>query len=190
MADLNTVVEDSSTEARIAERRSSKVRNILPRNSILLTSSGGLNSGYNSGSRQRRQSSRNSSYRPGYDRRLIRYENTYRMEPNDNHKLDLARVRRVATSVLESAITGYKYDANLAKQFSMTLADRLRGQIKQMPFPRYKIVVLVSIGQKTGQDLRIISRCVWDAKLDRHFTITKETSDAYVTVTICYVYTE
>lgn len=184
MADLNTVIEDFS-----GEKRNSKTRIILPRSSILY-SGGGLNSGYNSGTRPRCQSSRNSSFRGGYDRRFIRYENTYRMEPNDEYKLDLVRVRRVATSAMETAIAGYKYDANQAKQFSATLAERIRSQMKQLPFPRYKIVTQVCISQKNGQDLRITSRCIWDLRWDRHLTITKETSDAYVTVTIFFIYTE
>jgi len=184
MADLNTVNEDPS-----AERHGSKTHVILPRNSILITNSG-INAANNSSSRSHRQSSRASSYRGVYDRRFIRYENTYRMEPDDDHKIDLIRIRRIATSVIDAAIAGYKYDANHAKQFTVSLAERIRNQIKQLPFSRYKIVIEVSIGQKKGQDLRITSRCLWDLKWDRHITVTKETSDAYVTVTIFYIYTE
>jgi hypothetical protein len=92
--------------------------------------------------------------------------------------------------VIETAIADYKYDANQAKQFSVALAERVRNHMKQLPFPRYKIVIQVSIGQKKGQDLRITSRCIWDVQWDRHITITKETSDAYVTVTLFYIYTE
>jgi hypothetical protein len=194
MTDLNTVIEDPSAEERSLERPVSKTRIVLPRHSILMSSGGSHSShsgsGFNSPARTRRQSSRNSFYRIGYDRRLIRYENTYRMEPDEDDKIDLVRTRRFATNVIESAIAGYKYDANHAKQFTAILADRIRNQMKQLPYPRYKIVAQVSIGQKKAQDLRVTSRCLWDIKLDRHITITKETLDAYVTVTIFFVYTE
>jgi hypothetical protein len=194
MADLNTVTEDPPAEARNTERRTSITRMTLPRNSILM-SSGGANinansSGNNSAVRSRRQSSRSSIPRLGLDRRFIRYENTYHLEPNDDYKADLIRIRRVATSVIETAISGYKYDPNQGKQFSLTLAERIRSQMKQLPYHRYKIITLVCIGQKRGQDLRVASRCIWDVKWDRHITITKETADAYVTVTIFWIYTE
>lgn len=195
MADLNTVSEENHADASGQEKRSSKARVSLPRNSVLpnasatAASTGGTATS-TAATRARRQSSRTSVPRAGYDRRLIRYENTFRMEPDDDHKADLARLRRVATSVIESAIAGYKYDPKQGKQFSLALAERVRGQIKQLPFARYKLVVQVSIGQKKGQDLRIASRCMWDVKWDRHITITKETQDAYVTVTIFLVYTE
>jgi hypothetical protein len=189
MADLNTVIEDPPAEAHSVEKRNSKTHALSSRNSIFI-SSGGINIGHNSGSRSRRHSSRSSFFRGGYDRRFIRYENTYRMEPDNEHKVDLIRIRRIATSVIETAVMGYKYNPSQAKQFSAALAERIRNQIKQLPFPRYKIVTQVSIGQNKDQDLRITSRCLWDLKLDRHITITKETLDAYITVTIFYVYTE
>ncbi|CAF0877805.1 unnamed protein product [Rotaria sp. Silwood1] len=193
MADLNTVAEETPVDPSSSEKRSSKPRVSVPRNSILIGTSGAGTSGFGAtaaGARARRQSSRASIPRAGFDRRLIRYENTYRMEPDDDHKADIARLRRVATSVIETAISGYKYDPNQGKQFSLALAERVRNQIKQLPFQRYKIVVQVSIGEKKGQDLRVASRCIWDLKWDRHLTISKETSDAYVTVTIFLVYTE
>ena len=190
MADLNTVSEENHADISGQDKRSSKARVSLPRNSVLPNAAATTAVANTAATRARRQSSRTSVPRAGYDRRLIRYENTFLMEPDDDHKVDFARLRRVATSVVESAIAGYKYDPKQGKQFSLALADRVRGQIKALPFARYKSVIQVSIGQKKGQDLRIASRCMWDVKWDRHITITKETQDAYVTVTVFLVYTE
>lgn len=192
MADISTAVDNSSAEVRGSEAQGYKRRNSIRRASVLV---GGnfANSGMNAsgnilGGRLRRESSTNSVPRTLYDRRFVRYENTYRMEPDDQHRVDLARVRRIATSVIDTAIVSYKYDANQAQQFAVVLADLIRNQLKQLPFSRYKIVTQVSIGEKKGQDLRIASRCIWDAKQDRHITITKEAADAYVTVTIFFLY--
>jgi hypothetical protein len=195
MADLNIVTEEAPVDGFSSEKRSSKPRVSIPRNSALSSTGAGGSGGGSSSSnlataRARRQSSRTSVPRAGYDRRLIRYENTYQMEPDDDHRVDLVRLRRVATSVIESAISGYKYDPKQGKQFSLGLAERVRSQIKQLPFHRYKLIVQVTIGQKKGQDLRVASRCMWDVKWDRHLTISKETQDAYVTVTIFLVYAE
>jgi tctex1 domain-containing protein 2 len=198
MGDLNPVMEDTSAEVVVPGKRTSKPRVSVPRTSLLTSSIAAAPTGpaaavtgaAAAAARARRQSSRTSIPRAGLDRRLIRYENTYRMDPNDENRVDLARLRRVASSVIETAIAGYKYDASQGKQFSLTLADRVRSQIKQLPFSRHKAVVQVVLGQKKGQDLRVASRCMWDLKWDRHMTITKETNDAYVSVTIFLVYTE
>ena len=180
--------EDFSAEKSNSEKRNSKHRVSLPRNSIL--ASNGNGSSNFTAVRARRQSSRTSFPRLGIDRRWIRYENTYRMEPQDDYRLDMARLSRVANSAIETSISGYQYDGNHGKQFCSVLADNVRSQIKQLPFHRYKIVVQVVIGQKKGQDLRVASRCMWDTKWDRHTTITKQTKDAYVSVTMFLVYTE
>lgn len=187
MADLNTVVEDATESSPV--NRKSKPRVSAPRTSLLPTSVTGIG-GSLAASRGRRQSSRTSIPRAGLDPRLIRYENTYRMEPDDDHRVDIARLRRVATSVIDTAVSTYKYDPKQGEEFACALADRVRAQIKQLPFSRYKIIVQVVIGQKRDQDLRVTSRCIWDVKFDRHFTISKETNDAYVTVTMFLVYTE
>ena len=137
-----------------------------------------------------RQSARASVSRTLFDRRLIRYENTYRMEPDGDNRVDVDRLRRLASGIVERAIHGYKYDPNQAKPFSLALADHLRNQIKRLPYQRYKLVVQVSIGQKNGQGLYVASRCVWDIRWDRHMTIARETKDAFITVTLFLVYTE
>lgn len=195
MADLDKLTEDSRNEASISEKQSSMARMAAPRNPVLMsTVTGGSTNlavpGGTSLSRTRRQSSHNSSLRPGLDRRSIRYENTFRMEPDSQHRMDIARVYRVISSVLETAIAAYTYDAAQAKQFTLALADRIRSQMKQLVCPRYKVVTQVCIGQKKNQDLRMASRCIWDTKWDRHVTITKETANAYVTVIIFCVFTE
>ncbi|CAF1062820.1 unnamed protein product [Didymodactylos carnosus] len=116
MGDLNPVMEDASAEVMVPEKRTSKSRVSVPRNSLLMGNVGAnAAAGGAAGARGRRQSSRMSIPRAGLDRRLIRYENTFRMDPNDENRVDLARLHRVATSVVETAIGGYKYDANQGK---------------------------------------------------------------------------
>ena len=184
MTDPKTFLEDSHNE----ERRL-KIPHHLPRHSILSIGSR-VNSGNHSGVRPRSQSSRSPPYHSKHDRRLLRYENTYRMEPNGNSKLDLARARCLIKNVLELSIAGYNYDADHAKQFSIILAERIRHQLKQLSLLCYKIVTQVSIGQKKGQGLFMTSQCLWDTRWDNYITITKETASAYVTVTVFFIYTE
>jgi hypothetical protein len=57
-------------------------------------------------------------------------------------------------------------------------------------FPRYKLLCVVSVGQKLQQDLRLTSRCVWDPSCDRHVTVTWESNDSFCTVTLYGVYHE
>lgn len=112
------------------------------------------------------------------------------MGPDHDHRVDLIRAHRVAANIIETAVAGFKYNAERARTLAETLAGQLRSEMKQLPFSRYKIVTLVSVGQRKRQDLRIASRCLWNAECDRHMTINKTTANAYITVTIFFVYTE
>ena len=194
MADSNSLIENSQSDISTNDKHNYLTRAALPRNPALLrsvaTNNNSTSTPNNLDSRPRRRSSRGSLPRAVADRRFIRYENTFRMEPSEMERVDIVRVRRAAASVIDTAITGYTYEGPQAKQFTVMLADRLRAQIKALLCTRYKLIVHVSIGQKQRQDLRIVSRCIWDAKWDRHLTITKETANAFVSVTIFCVYTE
>ncbi|CAF0893380.1 unnamed protein product [Adineta steineri] len=50
--------------------------------------------------RIRRQSTRNFIPRHRYHHCLIRYENTYRIEPTHEHKVDIDQVRRLTTDIM------------------------------------------------------------------------------------------
>ena len=189
MTDINTITTEASAETVNPEKRNSKPHVIKRRSSVFTGMSNGSGPN-NSALRMRRRSTRHSIPRAGFDRRLIRYENTYRMEPDSNHKLDIGQLRRIATNVINTAIYGYKYDANRVKKFSSGIAERVRNDIKQLSFSRYKTIVQVIVGQKKGQELLVASRCLWDLQWDRHLTITRETAYAYITLIIFLVYTE
>ncbi|UJR28909.1 hypothetical protein I4U23_010127 [Adineta vaga] len=188
MAQLNTTTDNLLHQSESPNRRTSKVRLNLPHNSILFNN-GNYNE-HSSNSRATRQSIRSSFMHSGQNHRLNRYENTYHLEPNDDNKLDIMRIHRVAMNIIETAMINYKYNGKEAKGFIEMLAERIRNQMKLLPFTRYKIITQVSVGQKKGQDLRIVSQCLWNLQSDRHITIRKETLNAYVIVTIFFVYTE
>lgn len=56
--------------------------------------------------------------------------------------------------------------------------------------PRYKIVVLVHIGQLTGQSMQISSRCLWDASNDNFASYSFKNSSLYGVATVFAVYFE
>jgi tctex1 domain-containing protein 2 len=194
MADLNTIPESIHIETNINEKPSLVTRTALSRygvmNSNFMSSNGIVATGHTPSLRSRRQSSRTSMLNPGVNRRCVRYENSYRMEPDDEQKINIARLSRCASNLIDTAMSGYVYDVSQVKSFLLSLADRIRSQMKQLVYSRYKIIVQVCVGERKHQDLRITSRCIWDTKCDRHFTITKKLENVFITATIFCVYTE
>lgn len=66
----------------------------------------------------------------------------------------------------------------------------IRARVKDLMIPRYKIVVLVHIGQLTGQSMQISSRCLWDASNDTFASYSFKNSSLYGVATVFAVYFE
>ena len=56
--------------------------------------------------------------------------------------------------------------------------------------PRYKILVLISIGQLSNQNMRVGSRCLWDAANDTFSTHTFKNRSLFAVANVYGVYSE
>lgn len=63
-------------------------------------------------------------------------------------------------------------------------------QVKSLGYDRYKLIVQVTLGQKKGQAMRLVSRSLWDTDNDNYATSYYENDSLYC-VSQCYgVYIE
>ncbi|XP_032236835.2 dynein light chain Tctex-type 5-A [Nematostella vectensis] len=90
--------------------------------------------------------------------------NTYRLEPGKQFEVTV--VQRIMREVFEEEIKDLEYDAEKCAPLCKRLSDVVKARVKGLQYPRYKIIALVYVGQKEGQDVRITSRCVWDTRFD------------------------
>lgn len=58
-------------------------------------------------------------------------------------------------------------------------------QVKALGYERYKLIVQVTLGQKKGQAMRLVSRCLWDTATDNFATAYYENDSLYC-VCQCY----
>lgn len=66
----------------------------------------------------------------------------------------------------------------------------IRERVKALKTPRYKIVVLVTIGQLNGQNMQICSRCLWDATNDTFASYSFKNSSLFGVASVYAVYFE
>ena len=74
-------------------------------------------------------------------------------------------------ALFEEQLEGITY-STVCKEISLEFADYVKHQLLQMNIPRYKFIVLVTIGEVKNQDFRMSSRCMWESKFDNQFTVT------------------
>lgn len=70
------------------------------------------------------------------------------------------------------------------------LSQVIRARVKDLLIPRYKIVILVHIGERTGQSLQISSRCLWDTSTDTFASYSFKNSSLFGVATVYTVYYE
>lgn len=66
----------------------------------------------------------------------------------------------------------------------------IRACMKDLLIPRYKIVVLVHIGQLSGQSMQVSSRCLWDASSDTSASHVIKNSSLFGLASVYAVYYE
>ncbi|KAJ8039900.1 Tctex1 domain-containing protein 1 [Holothuria leucospilota] len=120
----------------------------------------------------------------------IRYENNYKLQPDEDIEFDEYKVRRFVEEILNMRLKNEQYDKEKSSALCTSLADVIKGRVKKMGFKRHKIVVHVVMGSKEDQSLNISSRCVWDTKTDNCATINYENQSMFVTATVFALYFE
>mmetsp|Transcript_35688 Transcript_35688/g.43031 ORF Transcript_35688/g.43031 Transcript_35688/m.43031 type:complete len:134 (+) Transcript_35688:116-517(+) len=97
------------------------------------------------------------------------YENTYITSPEgygEGQKFQGGYVTKEVKNIITERMQGVSYDPARASQLGKELSDKIKETVKSMGYPRYKLVVQVTVGEKAGQCMRLASRCLWDTASD------------------------
>ncbi|XP_038571598.1 dynein light chain Tctex-type protein 2B isoform X3 [Micropterus salmoides] len=79
-----------------------------------------------------------------------------------------AVVKECIRETVREQLSGMRYDPEQVPELSRSLADCIKGKVKNAGFDRYKIVVQVVIGEQRGQGVKMSSRCLWDSDTDNY----------------------
>ncbi|KAK3577543.1 hypothetical protein CHS0354_026511 [Potamilus streckersoni] len=130
-------------------------------------------------------------YEPREDDRRgkkIQYENTYRMEPPRMFRSDKARL--IIDDVLKTNLEERKYDPIECSLLAKTLAEEIKIKVKELNFERYKILSVVTIGQRADQGVRVGSRFLWDADRDSFAAGSFSNKHLFAVATVFALYYE
>ncbi|XP_074643345.1 dynein light chain Tctex-type 5-B-like isoform X2 [Tubulanus polymorphus] len=115
-------------------------------------------------------------------------ENTFQMEPPK--KFQAEKVKKIIEEVLNTHLEGQAYDASQCSTKARALSQQIKAMVKELDFKRYKIIALVSIGEKKDQDVRAGSRCIWDVNRDTYASASYENRQIWAVGTVYGIYYE
>ncbi|XP_034559086.1 tctex1 domain-containing protein 1 isoform X2 [Notolabrus celidotus] len=121
-------------------------------------------------------------------RMTVTMENTYQMGPYK--RFPVPAVTDILKDVLTSYLQEEKYEVEWSQKMTKTISEVIKARVKDLMIPRFKIVVLVHIGQLTGQSIQISSRCLWDASNDTFASYSFKNSSLFGVATVYAVYYE
>lgn len=122
------------------------------------------------------------------NQKKVRAYNTYQLEPAVKFQCSL--VANIIKDVLTEHLRDRTYQSPMCSSLSKFLAQEIKEKVKELNYKRYKLVSLVTIGEKTNQCLLAASRCVWDTNWDTFATGSFENSTLYAYGAVYAVYYE
>ncbi|TKC48978.1 hypothetical protein EI555_004187 [Monodon monoceros] len=118
----------------------------------------------------------------------VQMENTYQLGPTKHFPVVI--VNHILKDVLTNYLQEEKYEPELCRQMTKTISEVIKAQVKDLMIPRYKLIVMVHIGQLTGQSILIGSRCLWDPKNDTFASYIFRNSSLFALANVYTVYFE
>lgn len=120
-----------------------------------------------------------------------RYANTYRLDPADGRRFNSER----AESELRRALTAHlpaqaHYDPAACQLAAQAASAQVRHALRHAQLDRYKILCLVTIGERKNQDTCAALRFLWDAERDGFATYYFENNYLYAAGLVFGVYHE
>ncbi|XP_047197998.1 dynein light chain Tctex-type 5-A-like [Hippoglossus stenolepis] len=113
-------------------------------------------------------------------------ENTYQTGPYK--RFPVGTVTDILKDVLTTYLQEERYEVEWSQKMTKTICEVTRARVKDLMIPRYKVVVLVHIGQLTGQSMQISSRCLWDKSNDTFATYSIKNRSLFGMATVYGVY--
>ena len=121
---------------------------------------------------------------------IIRLEPTYKLEPREKFALFQPMIKSIMEELMEASLRDRKYDSLTCASLAQQLSGDIQVEVKNIELERYRLITVVHIGERNRQDIRIVSRAVWDPELDSFVTYKYQNEWLFCIATVYGIYLE
>ncbi|KAL6260332.1 hypothetical protein P5V15_007863 [Pogonomyrmex californicus] len=122
------------------------------------------------------------------DNEAPKYQNNYRMDPQNPFKIDL--VDKIVKSVMNNRLDEFAYDDAEIAKLCGDIAAEIRRRVKKLNFDRYKIVVTITIIEKSSQSIETTLGFLWDSERDKYSAFSFEGRTFHAQCSVFGIYYE
>ncbi|XP_050666642.1 dynein light chain Tctex-type protein 2B [Leptidea sinapis] len=97
-------------------------------------------------------------------------------------------VEKIVNDALDENFTFHKYNVQESPSLAMRLSGEIMRKVKALAFNRYRIISVVTIGQKRAQSYNNAISFLWDHERDRYVNVQREVNSAFIQITVFGVY--
>ncbi|KAK4884121.1 hypothetical protein RN001_000392 [Aquatica leii] len=103
--------------------------------------------------------------------KIPRYMNSYKIDSDNPFCIE--KVEKILRDVLDEAINNLTYDVIKCVNQAKWASNAIRMRVKEEEYDRYRLIVLVTIGEKRYHDMCCIVRFLWDIERDKYAICVK-----------------
>ncbi len=110
--------------------------------------------------------------------------------PEIEDKFHPADVQSIVEKVVREHLEGQPYENEEIPKLIKILTDAIQTKVRTLKYKRYKIITYVSMGERRGEGITTVTRCIWDPISDcmATYTFLNETLFCCVAVYGIYFY--
>ncbi|OCT56746.1 dynein light chain Tctex-type protein 2B [Xenopus laevis] len=105
-------------------------------------------------------------------------------------KIQVTAMRQVLESYLPERLGTITYNPASAPSLVKEVSEEIKGRVKRVLPARYKALCLVTLGERGQEDIKVVSRCLWDSHSDSYAAHVYENPSLFCVVAVYAVYCE
>lgn len=109
--------------------------------------------------------------------KVAKYMNSYKIDSDKPFHVE--SVQKILQDVLNEALEELTYDPEGCVAKAKWATSALRAKLKEQEYDRYKLLCLVTIGEKRSQDVYTSMKFLWDSERDKYATFAAENMFVY-----------
>ncbi|KAJ1531734.1 hypothetical protein ONE63_000397 [Megalurothrips usitatus] len=113
----------------------------------------------------------------------------FQIRPHLSEKFRPQEVKEIILNILTENLSGKVYASEEVGSLTKDLACQVRSTVKDMPFPRYKFMVQVVLGEQRAAGVKMGARCMWDSDADSYASAEYQNDSLFCVATVFAVFT-
>ncbi|XP_045778018.1 dynein light chain Tctex-type 5-A-like isoform X2 [Maniola jurtina] len=114
------------------------------------------------------------------------YQPTYQL--HSRKRFNIEDVEKTLQRIVTSELEEVEYSDKTAADLCLSLTENIRTAIKEENYDRYRIIVVVSIGQRRQQSVHVFHSFLWDHERDGYVSYNFENCHMFANVVVYGIY--